>query len=140
MAVSPVRLYRTVKARYAAAAFAGSRGAGRWHTEGVPMVYASDSPAATLLEVLVHAGPSDLAVPHVVDVSRQEKELRQACAALATELSFVLQGDGRAVDVRAIHAEAKRRFANKAQEQLSLQELARKRDWLEKCIRARRLV
>ena len=61
-----VRLYRTVKARYAATAFAGSRGEGRWHEEGTPMVYASDTPAAALLEVLVHAGRPDLLAPHVV--------------------------------------------------------------------------
>lgn len=77
--------------------------------------------------------------PQVVDVGQREKDLRKACAALAAELTFVLQGDGRPVDVRVIHAEAKRRFA-RAQKDLSVQELAQKRDWLEKCIRARRLL
>ena len=47
---------RLVKAQYADAAFRGSRGRGRWHRQGAPMVYAADQPATALLETLVHAG------------------------------------------------------------------------------------
>lgn len=53
-------IYRLVKAEYAETAFRGSRGRGRWHRLGTPMVYAADQPAAALLETLVHAGRVDL--------------------------------------------------------------------------------
>lgn len=79
------------------------------------------------------------AQPQVVDVNQREKELRKECAALASELCFLLQGNGQAVDIRTIHAEAKKRFS-KAQKNLSIPELTRKRDWLERCLRARRLL
>lgn len=75
----------------------------------------------------------------VVDVSRREHELRQECAALASKLSFMLKATGRIIEVSTIHAEAKRRFA-KAQGDLSLNELGRKRDWLMRCIDARKLL
>ena len=52
--------YRLTKAQYADTAFRGSRGRGRWHRRGVPMVYAADQPATALLETLVHAGRGDL--------------------------------------------------------------------------------
>ena len=52
--------YRITKAAYAETAFRGSRGRGRWHKQGVPMVYAADQPATALLETLVHAGRADL--------------------------------------------------------------------------------
>ena len=35
-------IYRLTKAIYAETAFRGSRGRGRWHKQGVPMVYAAD--------------------------------------------------------------------------------------------------
>lgn len=88
---------------------------------------------------LARPGGDGAAESYVIDVNQRERELRKVCAALASELTFVLQADGRPVDIRTIHAEAKRRFSG-AQKDLSLQELAKKRDWLEKCIRARRLV
>ena len=53
-------IYRLIKARYADAAFRGSRGRGRWHQQGTPMVYGADQPATALLETLVHAGRADL--------------------------------------------------------------------------------
>ena len=53
-------VYRLTKAEYAETAFRGSRGRGRWHEQGVPMVYAADQPATALLETLVHAGRADL--------------------------------------------------------------------------------
>lgn len=77
--------------------------------------------------------------PQLIDVNRTEKDLRQECASLASELSFVLQAGGRPLEIRTIHAEAKRRFS-KAQKNLSIGELSQKRDWLERCIRARRLL
>ena len=60
-------IYRVTKAAYADAAFRGSRGRGRWHRLGTPMVYAADAPATALLETLVHAGRADLLeMPYVV--------------------------------------------------------------------------
>ena len=53
-------IYRLVKAEYAGTAFRGSRGRGRWHRQGIPMVYAADQPATALLETLVHAGRTSL--------------------------------------------------------------------------------
>lgn len=75
----------------------------------------------------------------VVDVAAREQELRQECASLASKLSYILKSVGRPVDVSVIHAEAKRRFA-KAQEQMSIPELTKKRDWLSHCITVRRMV
>ena len=53
-------VYRLTKAVYAGTAFRGSRGRGRWHEQGIPMVYAADQPATALLETLVHTGRADL--------------------------------------------------------------------------------
>ena len=56
-------IYRLTKAKYADTAFSGRgsiRSAGRWHTAGLPVVYASDAPASALLEVLVHTGATSL--------------------------------------------------------------------------------
>lgn len=53
-------VYRLTKAEYAETAFRGSRGRGRWHEQGIPMVYASNQPATALLETIVHAGRADL--------------------------------------------------------------------------------
>ncbi|MBS1913335.1 MAG: DEAD/DEAH box helicase family protein [Bacteroidetes bacterium] len=88
------------------------------------------------LETEPHAAQATAAV---VDVSRREQELRQECANLASRLSFQLKSTGRIIEVSTIHAEAKRRFA-KAQGDLSLNELTRKRDWLIRCIDARKLL
>jgi len=55
-----VTIYRLVKEKYAASAFRGSRGRGRWHQQGTPMVYCTGEPATALLETLVHAGRADL--------------------------------------------------------------------------------
>jgi RES domain-containing protein len=51
---------RLAKAEYADSAFRGSRGRGRWHEQGTPMVYCSDQPATALSETMVHAGRADL--------------------------------------------------------------------------------
>ena len=90
---------------------------------------------------LDHMAPAAIqhtAPPRMIDVNQQEKDLRRDCAELASELSFVLQGEGQAVSIRRIHGEAKRRFS-KAQDELSLRELEQKKRWLERCLRARRL-
>lgn len=77
--------------------------------------------------------------PGAVDVNAREQELRQECAFLAQQLAHVLRSAGRPTEVAFIHAEAKKLFS-KAQEELSLNELARKRGWLERCITARRML
>ena len=59
-------VYRLTKAKYAPTAFRGSRGRGRWHEQGIPMVYAGDQPATALLETLVHAGRADLITANYV--------------------------------------------------------------------------
>ena len=89
----------------------------------------------------LHAAPppQTSAPQHAVDVNAREKELRKACAELASELAFALEADGRPVAIREVHAQAKRRLA-KGQSQLSLGELEQKRRWLERCLRARRLL
>lgn len=58
--IERMTVYRLTKAAYADTAFRGSRGRGRWHEQGIPMVYAADQPATALLETLVHTGRADL--------------------------------------------------------------------------------
>ena len=74
----------------------------------------------------------------VLDVSAREEELRRDCAALANQLSFLLEGRGIPADPRRIHHEAMRKFA-KAQGRLSLVELEKKKTWLTRCIAKRNL-
>lgn len=74
------------------------------------------------------------AAPQVVDVNEREKELRQQCAALATELAYAVD-----VPIREVHARAKQHLA-KGQGDLSLSELERKRRWLDRCMRHGRLL
>jgi superfamily II DNA or RNA helicase len=83
--------------------------------------------------------PPVAAAPDAVDVSAREQALRQECASLAATLAHVLRSAGRPTEIASIHAEAKRLFS-KAQEDLSLKELSRKRSWLERCITARRML
>lgn len=62
-----MKIYRVTKAEYSDTAFRGSRGRGRWHRLGTPMIYAADAPATALLETLVHAGRAELLqMPYVV--------------------------------------------------------------------------
>ncbi len=75
----------------------------------------------------------------LLDVTAREAELRQQCADLAARLTFALRAAGQRVEVRHIHAQAKRRFG-KAQEQMSIDELVRKYKWLQSCVAARRFV
>lgn len=77
--------------------------------------------------------------PQVIDVNKQERELRKECARLASELAFFLQGRGVGVEVREIHARAKLHLA-RSQGDLSLDGLEKKQQWLERCLRAGRLL
>lgn len=75
----------------------------------------------------------------VTDVNARETKLRRECADLANELAYTLQADGQGTSIRRVHSAAKERLG-KAQGDLSVGELMRKRRWLKKCLRARRLV
>ena len=79
------------------------------------------------------------AAPVAVDVAARERELRRECAELARDLAFALDVPGRPVGPRDVHRTAKERLA-KAQGDLSLGELERKKVWLERSIRAGRMV
>ncbi|MDX1421085.1 MAG: DEAD/DEAH box helicase family protein [Rubricoccaceae bacterium] len=83
--------------------------------------------------------PAPEAAPRAVDVAKRERALRRQCAQLAKELALALQAQGRAVAVRDVHLQAKRRLS-KAQGDLSLAELERKRLWLERSLAAGRMV
>jgi hypothetical protein len=85
------------------------------------------------------AAPPPEAAPRAVDVAKKERELRRLCAQLANELALALQARGQAIEVRDVHQEAKRRLA-KAQDELSLVGLERKRQWLERSLAAGRMV
>jgi RES domain-containing protein len=55
--------WRLTKAKYRDQALSGYGSmlhGGRWHTKGVPVVYAADSPALALLETMVHVEEADL--------------------------------------------------------------------------------
>ena len=78
-------------------------------------------------------------VAAVVDVNARERELRQECARLASELTFFLEGRGQEVSVRHVHGRARQRLG-KGQGQLSVSDLDRKRVWLERCLQAGRLL
>jgi superfamily II DNA or RNA helicase len=73
-----------------------------------------------------------------IDVNEVEKQLRKDCAALASELYYVLQAEGQYVEIRDIHARAKKHL-QKSQGDLSIIELEKKKKWLERAIRSRRL-
>jgi RES domain-containing protein len=63
-----MRVWRICKAEHAAAAFSGQGAilyAGRWHHEGTPVVYTSESRALAALEQLVHLHRNRLP-PHFV--------------------------------------------------------------------------
>ena len=58
-----MRVYRLVKARYAARALDGSGAktyGGRWNSPGTALVYASESIAPAALELLVHLGRGEV--------------------------------------------------------------------------------
>ncbi len=85
------------------------------------------------------APPVPAATPQALDVARRERTLRRECATLARDLAFALDAPARPVSARDVHRIAKERLA-KAQGDLSLGELERKRLWLERSIQAGRMV
>ena len=74
-----------------------------------------------------------------LDLSAQEEALRQECSELATQVAYALQNRGMDVHMRDVHAKAKDRF-RKAQSDMSLKLLKRKKKWLKRCLRSKRLV
>lgn len=93
----------------------------------------------TAASLHLRSQPTSPEALHAVDINQQEKDLRAECAMLASELAFTLRGNGQPVAIRDIHARAKQRFS-KAQGELSLDGLERKRQWLERCLSAQRLI
>lgn len=75
----------------------------------------------------------------LMNVSEREHQLRLDCSFLAQKLASILKSHGRKTEVNQVHAEAKKRFG-RAQEEMSLNELLRKKDWLERCIKGRKIV
>ena len=110
-----------------------------WEVTGVRQAEAQSHSLETLPEYRAassfHQDVPVAARPHVVDVAAKEKELRMLCAELAKELSF-----GVDQPVRAVHAAWKRRSRGQAQADASIVALEKKRVWLERCLRAGRLV
>ena len=79
--------------------------------------------------------PSEAIRPVALDVAARERELRQACAELAKELSYAADAS-----VREVHAAWKRQIRGQAQADASVVELDKKRTWLERSLRAGRLL
>jgi superfamily II DNA or RNA helicase len=77
--------------------------------------------------------------PDTLDLSAREEELRKECAELATQVAHALENRGMDVHIRDVHAKAKERFRT-AQSDMSLQLLKRKKKWLQRCLRSRRLL
>lgn len=75
----------------------------------------------------------------VVDVSQQEADLRQECSQQAARLMYILRERGVNMPIAHIHASYKRRFT-RAQEEMSIEELKAKSQWLSKCIVSGRLL
>ena len=77
--------------------------------------------------------------PEALDIAKRERALRRECAGLARDLAFALDTPARPVAARDVHRIAKERLA-KAQGDLSLGELERKKLWLVRSIKAGRMV
>ncbi len=63
-----IRVWRLVKPRFAATAFDGEgarRQAGRWNSEGTPIVYTASTVSLAALELLVHADVEDMPAAYV---------------------------------------------------------------------------
>ena len=73
-----------------------------------------------------------------LNIAERERELRQECALLAVRLGKMMNPHDPTA-VSRVHGAAIRKFA-KNQEQMSIPELLNKRDWLQKCLIAGRLV
>ena len=64
-----IRIWRIVKSRFAATAFDGEGArlhAGRWNSEGIPLVYAAATISLAALELLVNADIQDMPAGYVV--------------------------------------------------------------------------
>ncbi|MBI5577365.1 MAG: RES family NAD+ phosphorylase [Deltaproteobacteria bacterium] len=62
------RVWRLVKSRFSATAFDGEgarRQAGRWNSEGTPIVYTASTVSLAALELLVHADVEDMPTGYV---------------------------------------------------------------------------
>ena len=79
--------------------------------------------------------PRQAAKPVALDMAARERELRQSCAELAKELGYAA-----GVSVRQVHAAWKRQGRGQAQADASVVALEKKRQWLERSLRAGRLV
>ena len=77
--------------------------------------------------------------PDTLDLSAQEDDLRKECSELATQVARALQNRGMDIHIRDVHAKAKDRF-RKAQSDMSLTLLKRKKRWLQRCLRSKRFV
>ena len=77
--------------------------------------------------------------PDTLDLSAQEDDLRKECSELATQVARALQNRGMDMHIRDVHAKAKDRF-RKAQSDMSLTLLKRKKRWLQRCLRSKRFV
>ena len=63
MPVKLITAWRIVKTKHAATAFSGegaTRASGRWHSRGTPVVYAAESRALAVLELMVHLEADEL--------------------------------------------------------------------------------
>jgi superfamily II DNA or RNA helicase len=76
--------------------------------------------------------------PSNLDMKAREEKLRKECATLATELAYALQDRRKDVSIRDVHASAKKRFG-RAQAEMSLELLEKKKNWLERCFQMKRL-
>ena len=76
---------------------------------------------------------------YVIDMGAKEEKLRSDCAAMAARLSFILEARGETIEPKQIHWIAVKKFA-KSQGELSLAELERKKQWLERCLMSRKIV
>lgn len=76
---------------------------------------------------------------NAIDIISLEQQLRQECSQLAVKLSLNMKSQGMNSDVKGVHFESKKKFL-KSQDQMNLQELEDKRNWLMKCLERGRLV
>jgi superfamily II DNA or RNA helicase len=90
-------------------------------------------------DLQVQRQPFEEPDPDSLDLSAQEEELRKECSELATQVAHALENRGMDIRIRDVHAKAKDRF-RKAQSDMSLKLLKRKKKWLQRCLRSKRLV
>jgi len=63
MSIKLITAWRIVRLKHAATAFSGEgamRASGRWHSRGTPLVYAAESKALAVLELMVHLEADEL--------------------------------------------------------------------------------